>query len=396
MTASLAARLARVAWFAIVLAVVVTFAAEFRPWIAVPLAHADAIAGPDSPAPYRFVGLLGPAAALVAALCWVALGVLIYRRRADDRLGFLVSLVFVLFGIANTGALSMADPSDPWSVPARVFHALSNTLLVTAAYLIPNGRFVPAWTRWLSFAFATWMAIGIVLPTVDPITARGPWELLFLLFLVSTLGSLGYRYARDATPIERLQLKWVLFGGVATFVAYTATSLLQFFWHPLGDQGLGAFLLNGTLEATFQLATLGFALTYAFSMLRYRLYDVELVINRAIVYGLTTTAVAGSFFVAIVVLQPLLRPFTGGNELAVAASTIASIALAQPARARIQATIDRAFYRARYDAGRTVDAFTERLRDEVDLDAVRADLLDAVDRTMQPASASLWLRERSA
>jgi hypothetical protein len=113
------------------------------------------------------------------------------------------------------------------------------------------------------------------------------------------------------------------------------------------------------------------------------------------VYGLTTGAVASAFFGGIVVLQALLRPFTSGSEIAVAASTLLTVALLQPARSRIQRAVDRRFYRGRYDAARTVDAFAEGLRDEVDIDAVRAHLLGAVGQTVSPAHASLWLRERA-
>ncbi|HEY8758280.1 MAG TPA: hypothetical protein VIN74_07270, partial [Candidatus Limnocylindria bacterium] len=112
----------------------------------------------------------------------------------------------------------------------------------------------------------------------------------------------------------------------------------------------------------------------------------------ALVYGATTVGIAVAFFAAIVVLQALLRPFTGGSEIAVAISTLASVALAQPLRVRMQSFVDRRFYRSRYDAARTLDEFSVRLRDQVALDAVRTDLLDAVRDTVQPAHASLWLR----
>ena len=110
-------------------------------------------------------------------------------------------------------------------------------------------------------------------------------------------------------------------------------------------------------------------------------------------YGLTSAAIAVSFFVVIVVLQTPLRSVTGGSELAVAGSTLLCFGLFQPVRRRMQSTVDRRFYRSRYDAGRTLDAFGGRLRDEVDLDSVRADLLDAVQETVRPAHASVWLRE---
>ena len=129
------------------------------------------------------------------------------------------------------------------------------------------------------------------------------------------------------------------------------------------------------------------------AVLRYRLYDIDVILNRAIVYGATTAGIAAAFFAGIVVLQAVLRPITSGSELAVAASTLVSLALFQPLRRRVQETVDRRFYRSRYDAARTLDAFSARLRDEVALDNVRADLLNAVLETVQPAHASVWIRE---
>ena len=133
-------------------------------------------------------------------------------------------------------------------------------------------------------------------------------------------------------------------------------------------------------------------ISVAIAILRYRLYDIDLLINRTLVYAGTTAVIGGAFFGGIVLLQTLLRPFTTGSELSVAASTLVSFALFQPLRRRIERAVDQRFYRSRYDAVRTVDAFSERLRDEVELDALRGDLLTVVGDTMQPAHASLWLR----
>jgi hypothetical protein len=113
------------------------------------------------------------------------------------------------------------------------------------------------------------------------------------------------------------------------------------------------------------------------------------------VYGATSAAIALTFFAGIVVLQSVLRPLISGSELAVAASTLLSFALFQPIRRRVQVAVDRRFDRSRYDAARTLDAFADLMRDEVNLDALRADLLGSVQQTMSPAHMSLWLRERA-
>jgi hypothetical protein len=144
----------------------------------------------------------------------------------------------------------------------------------------------------------------------------------------------------------------------------------------------------------FVVGVLSLPIAVAIAIFRYRLYDIDVLINRTVVYGATSAAIAATFFLGIVALQAVLRPLTSGSELAIAASTLVSFALFQPIRRRVQDGVNRRFDRSRYDAVRTLDTFADDLRDEVDLDALRSELIGAVSRTMSPAHASLWLRER--
>jgi hypothetical protein len=159
-------------------------------------------------------------------------------------------------------------------------------------------------------------------------------------------------------------------------------------------EGAVPFWLQSPVSLPLYIASLA-TIPFGFSVgiHKYRLMDIDVIISRTLVYGAATGALATTFFGGLIILQTLLRPLTSGNELAVAGSTLASVALARPLRAWIQNVVDRRFYRSRYDAAVILDAFSARLRDEVDLDAVRADLIDAVARTMQPAQASVWLKE---
>jgi len=183
---------------------------------------------------------------------------------------------------------------------------------------------------------------------------------------------------RAARGIERQQMKTLAFGGFVLALGAAAGGGLQ-------EQGkFGQLFFIATLQVV--------PIAVAVAVLRYRLYEIDVLINRALVYGATTAAIAVAFFAGIVILQTALRPITGGSELAVAASTLVCFALFQPIRRRMQSTVDRRFYRSRYDGARTLDRFSAELAGEVDLAAVRGSLIDAVGETVQPTHASVWLR----
>jgi hypothetical protein len=203
---------------------------------------------------------------------------------------------------------------------------------------------------------------------------------LFMMLFVPVLLSVAalVRRFRRSTGVERLQLKWIAYASVLYAVGVFLDSNFN---HPL-------FQIVDFIALCAVPAAAGVAI------FRYRLYEIEILINRTLVYGATSTMIAATFFLGIVALQPLLRPLTTGSELSVAASTLLSFALFQPVRRRVQDAVDRRFDRSRYDTARTLDVFADRLRDEVDLDALRDDLLGAVRQTMAPTHASLWLRER--
>jgi hypothetical protein len=205
---------------------------------------------------------------------------------------------------------------------------------------------------------------------------------LMLLVVLASVASLLVRLRRSA-GVERQQLKWFAYAaglfGLATFVNVVA-SLLG------ADQA-------GLLVTTVPVVALPVAIGVA--VLRHNLFDIDRVINRTLVYGLLS-ALLGAFYLAVVfLLGRLLVPLTGDAALAVAGSTLAVAALFQPARRRVQHLVDRRFDRRRYDAARTVAAFSTRLRDQIELDALSGELLAVVDATVQPTSASLWLRPRS-
>jgi hypothetical protein len=172
--------------------------------------------------------------------------------------------------------------------------------------------------------------------------------------------------------------------AAAAYVGSTLVAVVGANW--LNVPGAGLFGLVGAVAVPVGAAV---------AILRYRLYEIDRIINRTLVYGLLSALLAGVYAAGVFLLGGLVNRAGGGSELAVAASTLAVAALFQPARRRVQQAVDRRFDRRRYDAGRTLEQFSARLRDEIDLDTLTTELLGVVDRTVQPAAASLWLRPGS-
>jgi hypothetical protein len=279
--------------------------------------------------------------------------------------------------------------------------------------LFPDGH-LPS-RRWAAVAWVSAASITVVTVTIafmpgklDESAVPGlanplGWEagerllvVLLAIFLpllpvsiVACALSLVQRFRRS-DGVERLQLKWLATAGTVVAVLYL--TMMAVSWlrmtTPYGAEPLW-------LSALQTLSILSFALLPAaigVAILRHRLYDIDLVINRTLVYGGLTLTLAGVYVGAVLLLQLILNPLAHQSDLAVAGSTLAVAALFRPVRARVQAVVDRRFYRARYDMSRTIDAFTARLRHEVDLDAVGGDLRSTVNDTVQPAHLSLWIR----
>lgn len=257
--------------------------------------------------------------------------------------------------------------------------------------LFPTGRLLtPRW-RWVLWLMGAALVLAIPGQAFSPDNADNPYVIespilstgfalgmvLLLTAIVTALVSLGLRYRRSQ-GIERLQLRQFLYAG-AVFVPIMSLAV-PFYYESVLVQAAAAFALVLLPTAA------------GVAILRYRLYDIDIVINRTLVYGSLTVTLAAVYVGSVLVLQLALSSFTDGSGLAVAASTLAVAALFGPARSRIQKIVDRRFFRSRYDARRTIEAFGARLRDEVDLAALRADLRGVVVETMQPAHVSLWLR----
>jgi hypothetical protein len=325
------------------------------------------------------------------ALVWFVVGVLLAWRKSDDWMVLLVALMLISFG-ANFTTDTLLITSSIWRLPANGLYLINLSILFTFA-LFPNGRFVPRWIGWIALVYpATLMFYLVFLRQLhvpgwslyrNPLNAFAWFGCLGAL----TLAQL-YRYLRVSNQVERQQTKWVAFSfivfGTASFVG-TAVAHSQ----PIQQVGLLYLLITSLFTCLYLIVPLSFGV----AILRYRLWDIDIIINRTLVYGSLTALLALLYFGLIFVLQSLFQGlFKQNNAVAIVVSTLVIAALFQPLRHRIQRFIDRRFYRSKYDAAKTLEAFSATLRNEVDLGQLREHLLDVVQETMQPAHVSLWLR----
>lgn len=350
---------------------------------------------------------------LVVIIAFALVGALISSRRPANPIGWVclaIGLTLTL-GIITGEYAVYALQTRPGSLPGAVYMAwLTNWLWVPAVVsagtfmvlLFPDGR-LPS-RRWRAVA---WLSVAVLISTsaseafspgrlaeapnvTNPfgiVSAGRAFELvntasfflLSLCFIASAL-SMIVRYRRSIGE-ERQQIKW--FAAAAVLLAAVFASSFVIPWRIVQD--LVTLLLAGLPVAV------------GIAILRHRLYDIDLIINRALVYGPLTATLALVYVGGVVSLQAVFRAVTGqGSTLAVVASTLAIAALFNPLRMRVQRFVDRYFYRRKYDAAKTLAAFNARLRDETDLDTISADLVEVIRGTVQPEYAALWLRHDTA
>jgi hypothetical protein len=333
---------------------------------------------------------------VLTKMVWMAVGALIFLLRPDDRMALLVSYFLVAFGVATFAdeavvALGTAHPA--WWVPARGLQVLGEVITVLFFLTFPDGRFVPRWTPLFGMAFLAFQIPGDLFPDIysgSP-TLEIAQSLTFLGFLLGMIGSQVYRYRSVSTPDQRRQTRWVVFGTTLALSLLIAVVVPLFFvlQRVAQTSPFVLFLIGNALPLIMVLIPLSIGV----AMLRSGLFDIDVVINRALVYFPLSVLLVGTYFGGVVGLQYVFRALTGqGSTLAVVASTLVIAALFNPLRGRIQSFIDRRFYRRKYDARKTLEGFSTKLRDETDLEALRDDLVGVVRETIQPTHVSLWLR----
>jgi uncharacterized membrane protein YhdT len=347
-------------------------------------------------------------------------GALVASRRPENPVGWLLCLYGLVITISHFSVqyaiyALLAQPNSlpagealvwivSWILPIII------GLFVFYILLFPNGR-LPS-RRWrpvawltvafilvgvISSAFSPGALLGVLGPIENPLGIEGFSNVYYkaVLYIMSTVLQVAvalsvFMRLRRAVGVERQQIKWFAYAAAA----YLSASTL-------------AYGIPGVIDTPLWFERVGFALNIVFipaipiaigiAILRYRLYDIDILINRTLVYGSLTAMLVILYFGGIVVLQRMFVLLTGEQStLAVVASTLLIAALFTPLRQRIQSFIDRRFYRRKYDARKTLEVFSTKLKNETDLQALNNDLVGVVRETMQPAHVSLWLRPDTA
>jgi hypothetical protein len=330
-------------------------------------------------------------------LIYTALAALIFWRRSADRMALFCAYMLVLFGGATyTGLLDfgLRTVAPAWYWLVGGLELLAQVCVPTFFLLFPSGRFVPRWTQWGVLIFVLYFVWYIFLTNAYLDQLSGVIALVFAALILGLVGLQVYRYWRVSILRERQQTKWVVFGLVMALGGFALFLIIgNLFLLPNLPNSLVAGALIPTTVTDGLL--LFIPISIAIAILRSRLYDIDVVINRTLVYGTLTALLALLYFGLVIGLGSLVRLFTGQvsqSPVVIVASTLAIAALFQPLRHRLQKIVDRRFYRSKYDAAKTLEAFSATLRNEVDLGQLREHLLNVVQETMQPAHVSLWLR----
>src|SRR5215212_2185352 len=356
----------------------------------------------------------------VTTVFFSTVGALVASRRPENPVGWLLCLYGLVITISHFIAqyAIYALLAQPNSLPAgEALVCIVSWILpiiiglqVFYILLFPNGRLPGRRWRWLAWltvafilvgvissAFSPGALMGVLGPIENPLGIEGFSNVYYkaILFIIASLLTVAaalsvFMRLRRAVGVERQQIKWF----ACAAAAYVSATIL-------------AYIIAGVIDTPLGFERVGFALNIAFiptipiaigiAILRYRLYDIDLLINRTLVYGSLTATLVALYFGGIVLLQRVFVALTSEQStLAVVASTFLIAALFTPLRRRIQSFIDRSFYRRKYDAGKTLEAFSAKLRDETNLESLNNDLVGVVRETMQPAHVSVWLRPSTA
>ncbi len=337
----------------------------------------------------------------------------LFRRRQDDPVALFVSFTLVSNGAILPLSLFYAGGAPfPWVrllVDAVIYTGLVSSVVLL--FIFPDGRFVPRWTRFLSVLWVVFALAFLVSAPGFPTWPRALQAggiLVMLAWVANGVYAQVFRYNHVSSSVQRQQAKWALAGLVAAVLgpfqyvlpfvilpSLAGGEVPNIFYQRVGASFFTySFLIDQSGEMLFRFATIIFPLSFSIAILRYRLWDIDILINRTLVYGTLSALLAGIYFASVLLLENVFRSISGQQSpLAIVISTLAIAALFVPLRSRVQTFIDRRFYRDKYDAQQTLAQFAGIVRDEVDVNVLSRAILKVVEETMHPRASSLWLRK---
>jgi hypothetical protein len=335
-------------------------------------------------------------------LAFILIGSLVFWRNHDDRPAILFSLALILMPVILIPLSPSIYKIHPaWRIPILLIRSIAGVVTINLFYIFPNGRFIPGWTRWLaviSLAFGVMLVLPGIDPPADFADLRGPLDFILIAILLAWLGSGAvaqvFRYRYVSTQVEKQQTKWVVLGFAGVFLSFAIVFLPLLFLPSLRLSGNSRLIYFLWVIPTTPISLFFIPLSITVSILRYRLWDIDFLLRRTLAYTLLTSILAIVYFDGVVLLQLAFRLFwQETTQAAIVISTLTIAVLFTPLRRRIHAGIDRRFYRRQYSVERTMNAFSDSLCDEVDVDQLVAQITGVVDETMQPVHVSIWLKK---
>jgi hypothetical protein len=323
---------------------------------------------------------------------WFSLGALIFARKAGDWVALVTAYLLMTFPTQWDGVVTGLASAVPNLAAAIVgLQALVGLGLPVFLAVFPTGRLQPRWTRWLVLGLIVSSILDLLAPAWQPYGL----DLRALSFGLATITLIGLvvaqfiRYRRYSDATERDRTRWVILGlALATAGLTLVIGLSVVTGSFSSDNPLAVF----TSQIGYQLSAALIPLSLGLAIFRSRLFDLNVIIRRTLIYAVLSALLAVLYFGSVVIFESVLRGLIGaGSQLAIVLSTLLIAALFGPLRGRVQRAIDRRFYRRKYDAARTLAAFGASVRDEVDLDALGNRLTAVVEETMQPTQLSLWV-----
>jgi hypothetical protein len=387
---------ARLVWIVLALAALVVFVVgaldQFKsplpscvdapvacaPWI---ISNEDVEYGQKMGLSAGLLFLLATAVIWLPRVVYVGLALFIFLRKSDDWMALLLSLMLILGmveGIVPLGVLASLQ---------AVLYSVVIILFLLLPFIFPNGRFVPRWTRWLGLPLIALGIGSVVMPM---------WSgVLYLIWLVIAGYAVIYRYRNISSLVERQQIKWVMLGLLGSMIVLVPNILGAFLLPPTQPGQVRTVFVFFIFIPVYVTAYLLPAVSITVAIFGYRLWDIDIIIRKTLTYGLVVALLAIVYFGSVVVLQQIFSAFTasGSNDFITVISTLAIAALFVPLRNRIRDTIERRFYRSKYNAQLVIQKFGEVVRDETDLDQLTGELMHVVQDTMQPKSVSVWLKK---